>query len=1025
MTPERWQQIDRLFHSVLACPSRDRAAFLRQACEGDEFLRVEVESLIESHEQPDSFIDSPADDVAAELLSFVDTKLNPGQQIGHYTISSLLGTGGMGEVYLAKDLALGREIALKLLPAEFMGQRERVRRFEQEARAASALNHPNIVTIYEVGRTDSSHFIATEFVDGKTLRQHIAEVASRHLDGGTTESRMEINEVLDIASQIASALAAAHTAGIVHRDIKPENIMLRSDGFVKVLDFGLAKLSFQQTTDPSVNNSERIGTIVKTNPGMVMGTVQYMSPEQARGLEVDLRTDIWSLGVVLYEMVTGRVPFSGETSSHVIVSILEHEPPPVSDYINAPGELTRIISKALNKDRNQRYQKAKDFVSDLKRLKQEFEVNDRLQWAYQEEPKSGESASSRGESSVTLSHHSSNAPTLPLEPARQTSRVEYLDARLSDHKKATGIFLAVFLAVLTMLGLFTVSRLNRSSSKAVTPFQTVNLIKLTNTGKVKDAVISPDGRYVAYVAEERGREGIWVRQMSSSDSVEIVPPGEIQYYGGTFSRDSNHIYYIAKERNNTIGVLYRVPAMGGVSVKLVVDVDGPISLSPDGSQLAFVRGSSSGERALMLANSDGTDERKLATRTGYESISFGGPAWSPDGNRIACGVAYADGSGTYLNIVAVSVTDGSITPLTNRKWKKIGRLWWLADGNGLVFTATDIGQSFTSQLWYLSPNGVAERISQDLQDYHGVSLTSDSGTLVSKQTQTISSLWIAPNDEADRAEEILSHKEDNAFYYYYRTRFSWMADGQIIYTSLVNGTPSIWVMSAQGTGKKQLTSNPYGNSFPSVTPDLRYVVFVSDRTGFTNLWRMDRDGGNEKQLTSGEDDSWAWCSPDSRWMVYHSGIQGKRTLWKLSIDGGSPEQLTDYPSVCPVVSPDGKWISCYYRPETKAPWKLGIIPFGGGPPVKSFDVPQNVLFQSLVRWTPDGRGLAYIKSHDGISNVWVQPLDGNPAKQLTDFKTDQIFWFDWSPDGRQLGVSRGAVTSDVVLMKDVHLVSDK
>jgi TolB protein len=252
-----------------------------------------------------------------------------------------------------------------------------------------------------------------------------------------------------------------------------------------------------------------------------------------------------------------------------------------------------------------------------------------------------------------------------------------------------------------------------------------------------------------------------------------------------------------------------------------------------------------------------------------------------------------------------------------------------------------------------------------------------------------------------------------------------MADGHIIYTSLVNGTPSIWVMSGQGAGKKQLTSNAYGNSFPSVTPDLRYVVFVSDRTGFTNLWRMDRDGGNEKQLTSGEDDSWAWCSPDSRWIVYHSGIQGKRTLWKLSIDGGSPEQLTDYPSVAPVVSPDGKWISCYYRAETKAPWKLGIIPFDGGPPVKSFDVPQNVLFQSLVRWTPDGRGLAYIKSHDGISNVWIQPLDGNPAKQLTHFKSDQIFWFDWSPDGRQLGVSRGAVTSDVVLIKDVQLVSGK
>jgi Tol biopolymer transport system component len=298
-------------------------------------------------------------------------------------------------------------------------------------------------------------------------------------------------------------------------------------------------------------------------------------------------------------------------------------------------------------------------------------------------------------------------------------------------------------------------------------------------------------------------------------------------------------------------------------------------------------------------------------------------------------------------------------------------------------------------------------------------LTSDARTLVTKQTQTLSSLWITSDNDAEHAIEIFSHKEDSDFgySYYYNTRFSWMPDGQIMYTSLINGIPGIWVMNATGSGNKQLSSNTGESTFPSITSDSRYIIFLSDRSGFSNVWRMDSDGSNEKQLTTGQDESWSWCSPDSRWVVYHSGNLGKRTLWRVSIEGGQPEQLTDYPSVDPVISPDGNWIVCYYRLETKAPWKLGIIPFNGGTPVKSFEVPQGVLFQSLVRWTPDGSALAYIVSRDGVSNIWIQPLDGGATKQITNFKSDHIFWFEWSADGKQLGVSRGAITSDVVMIR--------
>jgi Tol biopolymer transport system component len=338
----------------------------------------------------------------------------------------------------------------------------------------------------------------------------------------------------------------------------------------------------------------------------------------------------------------------------------------------------------------------------------------------------------------------------------------------------------------------------------------------------------------------------------------------------------------------------------------------------------------------------------------------------------------------------------------------------------MVFTAAELGAGSTSQLWYMDyPGGKAERISKDLQDYHGASLTSDAKTLVTKQTQTLSSLWVVPNNDADHASEIHSYKEDSdyGYSYYYRTRFSWMPDGRIMFTSLINGIPTIWVMSATGEDNRQITPDGRESTFPSVTADSRYIVFLSDRAGLSNVWRMDIDGGNQQQLTYGEDESWAWTSPDSRWVVYHSANQGKRTLWRVPIAGGQAEQLTDYPSVVPVISPDGNWISCYYRLETKVPWRLGIVPATGGPPVKSFEVPQGVMFQSLVRWTPDGAALAFIVNHDGVSNIWAQPLNGGPPKQLTNFKSDHIFWFEWSADGKQLGVSRGAITSDVVMIR--------
>jgi serine/threonine protein kinase len=362
MKPERWQQIDELLQSALAQAPAERPGFLAQACSGDEPLRREVESLIASHEHAENFLGTHVSQIAAELLVGGQTSLARGQRIGSYEIAVLLGAGGMGEVYLAEDTRLGRKVALKVLPAYFTKHEDRLRRFEQEARSVSALNHPNILTIYEIGQADGQHFIATEFIEGVTLRQHMVT------------TRMKLGEVLDVASQVGSALAAAHAAGIVHSDIKPENIMIRGDGYVKVLDFGLAKLTERQTYQVDAEAATRAS--VKTPPGPVMGTAQYMSPEQARGLNVDARTDIFSLGIVLYEMVAGRAPFAGATKSDALATILkEEEAPPLSRYApEVPAELEWIVMKALAKEREKRYQVVKDLLIDLKNLKQELEL---------------------------------------------------------------------------------------------------------------------------------------------------------------------------------------------------------------------------------------------------------------------------------------------------------------------------------------------------------------------------------------------------------------------------------------------------------------------------------------------------------------------------------------------------------------------------------------------------------------------------------------------------------------------------
>ena len=365
MTPARLQTVEEIFHAALDQEPDQIGAFLDTACAGDEVLRGKVEALLASHQLADSFIETSAVGLATRIIENGQADLLVGRTIGHYKISERIGTGGMGDVYLATDITAGRKAALKLLPTRFTADTERLKRFQQEAHALVGLNHPNILTVYEIGEDHSTHYIASELIEGETLRQRLMR------------GRMQVGEAIDVAIQVASALAAAHEAGIVHRDIKPENIMLRPDGYVKVLDFGIAKLAEQEV--PVTVPTDEALLLVETNLGSILGTVRYMSPEQAYGAPVDKGTDIWSLGVVLYEMITGHVPFTGETPGEAMSSILEMEPPPLTSYVaHAPAELQQIINKTLRKDRKERYQSAHELLEALRDLRHKLEFKAEL-----------------------------------------------------------------------------------------------------------------------------------------------------------------------------------------------------------------------------------------------------------------------------------------------------------------------------------------------------------------------------------------------------------------------------------------------------------------------------------------------------------------------------------------------------------------------------------------------------------------------------------------------------------------------
>ena len=998
ISQERWQQIKAIFNSAQQCTPAERSAVLDQACGDDESLRQEVESLLANDETTGNFLAAPAYELMAGALVDEKAELVAGQEIGPYTILSSLGAGGMGQVYLAQDSRLPRKVALKLLPANVARDERRVQRFEQEAQAASRLNHPNVCMILEIGTAqDGRRFIAMEHIDGVTLRDLMEQ------------RRLLPAEALDVGIQVAAALAVAHATDIVHRDIKPENIMVRPDGFIKVLDFGIAKLNESLSREKDLSNSPTAR--LNTEPGTLMGTVKYMSPEQLREIPVDERTDIWSLGVVLYEMVTGTTPFAALTTNETVALILSKQQTDLKFGDELPANFQALIRKALSKDRAERYQTVKELVPDLKKVRREFrgEIDGTPELLAPQTVKVDPAGRNQERTSIVP-----NDPTSLLRPRSQAIwTADFLLTELKEHK-TTAVFTGLVTVFAVLLILSYLPRLsswsNRPGNIGQSPSaQAWNIVPLTNRGTSVCAAISPDGKYVAHVEKNDGMQQLKVTVRVTAGSLVIVGPDNVQYKGVTFSPDSNYLYFSNTRPGQETGTLYQVALPGGSPKRIKDRVDSPISFSPSGDSFAFVRSVlAAGEYSLIVATTDGTSERVIAQRSKGDRFSTDGPAWSIDGKSIVCGAGWWD-KGYHMKLIEVSLADGAETTVGDQTWFSVSQVAWRGDGSELIISAREHPMA-PGQLWRISyPSGQPVTVTTDPADYRGVSVSRDTNTIVSVQSRRSTQIWTMPGDDA-RLAKVVTPTVGHGF------GLSWTAKGQIVFSSMAGKHLNISLIDPDGSNQRNLTVSAGDNYTPATSPDGRFIVFSSNRTGSFNIWRMNaEDGSDLKQLTFGDANFYPSCSTDNQWVYYENQSGFKTTVLKAPLDGGEPIQLTEEYARMPVVSPDNQYLACRYFVDNGARKVIAIIPVDGGAPVRLLKTIPVELFQR-VEWISNGHALSYIKTVKGVSNIWSYNLDDGSEQQLTNFDIDQIFAYAWSPDNKKLACEHGREINDVMII---------
>jgi serine/threonine protein kinase len=936
-----------------------------------------------------------------------------GKVVSHYRVLELIGGGGMGLVYRAEDLKLGRAVALKFLPDEVGDDPQACERFQREAKAVSALDHANICSVYEFDEHEGHPFIVMQLLQGRTLRDHIAE----------GRFRLSRPEGLEIAIQIAAGLEAAHEKGILHRDIKPANIFITEKNVAKIVDFGIAKMlevhgSESHSTNVGLSgapeplqsaNTEPHGVPIPsgasvdaadiaglaelpispaiesrsddsaaglgwsaaapakaantlTRTGMTLGTAAYMSPEQVRGERLDARSDIFSLGLVLYEMATGVRAFPGETAVLVRKAILDSQPVamPQSGPAVAP-ELQTVIQKAMDKDRAQRYQSAAELRAALEGLR----------------------------------------PATPVEvPPRWTDK----------------ILLAVVAAIFVLVVGALIWWWRRPMSSYA--FQKFSMAPLTETGNVWLADISPDGRYLAYIDDESGKQSLWLQQLSSSSTVRLFGPVSNLRPGIRFTPDGSYIYFSRDDPEGGGRNLYRIPVLGGAPEKqppeAFHDVFYQVDFSPDGKQIVFARRTRNGN-SLVIANLDGSNARTLLTLPATQPLAM--PAWSPSGKQIAF-LLDEKSSGAFNALSVVSVNDGKERRVLQNVFSMFG-VDWLGDESGLVVTAPP--QRKQPGIWIVSyPRGTLRRMTTDLTDYFGVSATKSGMSIATVQKRLDSSLWIAPAGDPSQVTQLRegAGKRDGMM------GVAWLPDGNLVYVSEQGEERnSLWTISRDGRDRRRLSTGD-ADMHPAAPSAGGKIVFarVDSVSGVHDIWESSLDGSTAKRLTSGSSAKLGPdISPDGTWITYAT-FEGPM---KMSLASGQITNIGPPSGEYPTISPDGKWIAFVATDEQTSQDVIQIVAYDQKTPsrllpfIQEPQVPVSAnLGSSPIRWTADGKAITYVRTKNGVSNIWIQPIDGSPARQLTSFTSMYIWRHAWSPDGKYLVLARGNFSRDAVMLTD-------